>query len=122
MADENLNEVFETKLDLADEGDEIQEHVEEDEEDEEEEDPHELVRLVIHQETIQQIPDSLLEYLMVVMVVLDYNMISKELIHIMLVVRGGAVFIIIITMDIKVLVVLVVVEMQVSHIMLELAV
>jgi hypothetical protein len=89
MADENLNEVFETKLDLADEGDEIQEHVEEDEEDEEEEDPHELVRLVIHQETIQQIPDSLLEYLMVVMVVLDYNMISKELIHIMLVVRGG---------------------------------
>ena len=80
-----------------------------------------LVRLVIHQETIQQIPGSLLEYLMVVMAVLDYNMISQELIHIMLVV-GGAVFIIIKTMDIPVLVVLVVVEMQVSHIMLELAV
>lgn len=47
-----------------------------------------LVRLVIHQETMRQIPDNLLEYLMVVMAVLDYNMISRELIHIMLVVGG----------------------------------
>jgi len=41
MADDNLNEVLETKLDLADEGDEIEE---DEEEDEEEEEAPELVR------------------------------------------------------------------------------
>lgn len=41
MADDNLDKVLETKLDLADEGDEIEA---EDEEDEEDDDPPELVR------------------------------------------------------------------------------